>query len=754
MGVTDRMRRLIVATALLGICLASATARADGRGASRCTWGPITDVPAAQALLAKWVAATNLPPFEKDKSGLGIDRSSVRVILRFDQGAITLAWEIDDDCKPTAVTIDASPDYEGTRPDAAAVKQLAVSFGSVTVEQHLGARSFAAPHVRVLVLGVGAVLAGLLLLARRGRRALKMKLGVLAPLEFARLRGMSASSRIRLLGLVAIVVLLPYESAPAGNWLYADSVILLGVLPLMVFLWLAVSGFFGYGSPERSDWVALVPCLVGLIACEAFTLHSIEEIELHFYTGYLPDKNSILHPLFQMFMGRFAKDPYAFMMHLNGIMEAVAVLPLFLFVRHRTGSRLAAFVTAFFFALQPVTTRFAPTDGPYALIFLSWFSGLALLSAREIGGRQLFAGATLLAIAATCRLEGLLYLAASVLLLDVRAVIRAVSKSPLVAVLSASTAGVLVGVHWVACLPLDAIFTLTPHQTWPTDHLTWNSFRDSAFGPARNDLLFRVLIVVGALAGVVDRRLRIGLGAVLGSLLVILPMSQSGDSGILPLHRLVPVCGLQAIAAGVGAFWICNFVPARLKDNWTIISPALIVALYIFIAHRAELSVRYVFNEEFEMLRERLAPDGVPNTNCSLLSFSGVMDSDLHSAWQVVPGMHVLDCRKDDCRKEAEQGGCTYYFRSVSCYLLPYVEPAACAARGMTAEGDRLPCIEEECASLEKSLQLSPVDERTVYPHGVWGKGEMATRFPDEAGVGLYRVLAVKNTATVVLPTH
>src|SRR5262249_53908873 len=145
------------------------------------------------------------------------------------------------------------------------------------------------------------------------------------------------------------------------------------------------------------------------------TLHSIEEIELHFYTGYVPDKNSVVHPLFQAFIGRVAQDPYAFMMHVNAWMGALATVPLFVFTRQRTGSTSAAFLVACFFALQPVVIRFAPTDGPYSLMFLGWFSGLMLLSTEDGGARELVAGATLLGIAASCRMEGGLYLLASVL---------------------------------------------------------------------------------------------------------------------------------------------------------------------------------------------------------------------------------------------------------------------------------------------------------------------------------------------------
>jgi hypothetical protein len=732
----------VATTALLGICVAAAAAA--GSNSDSCVWGPIKDVQAGKVLLDNWATPMRLERFKR--WGVGIDGSSARVILEFEHGVLTLTWQLGKDCEPTAITIESSVDYEGPRPDEAAVRRLVADLQTVTTAQrlaevHSSPISLAMPTaswMTLIVVGAVSALCAVLALVLRFWRVPRMPLG-----------NVRVATLVWWLGVIDIVALLPYQSplsGPYNNWLHANSVVLLGVLPLIAFLWLTVSGFFGYGSPERSDWIALVPFLVGFVASEAFTLHSIEEIELHFYNGFLPDKNSIVHPLFQMFIGQFATDPYAFMTHVNGLMGALATLPLFLFVRHRTGSRLAGFVTAFYFALQPVVMRFAPTDSPYALIFLTWFSGLALLSTREIGARQLFAGATLLAIAATCRMEGPLYLVASVLLLDLRTLIRSLREHQLAAALAAGSVGALVGVHWWYCMPLHStgsVVTLNP-RLLPMDYLSWDTFRESLFGPVRSDPLFRVLIGFGAVAGVVNRRLRIGLGAALGSLVVVIPMTQSSDSGILTLHRLVPVCGLQAITAGVGAFWITSLILHRLRNNWITVAPAVIAALYIFVVHRGELGVRYAFNEEFDILRQQLAPNGAPNPQCSLLSFPSRMDSGLHWAGQVVPGMRVLNCWDDDCLKEARRGGCMYYFRPVTCYLRRAAVSAVCQARGITADGDHLPCIEYECAELEKALEFSVVEERTVYPHRVWGVGEMATRFPAEARIGLYRVLGTR----------
>src|SRR6185436_16438345 len=73
---------------------------------------------------------------------------------------------------------------------------------------------------------------------------------------------------VRLLGIAAIVLMLPFEPMPAegtvGDWLEVNSLALLGILPLMLFFWMALSGAFGYGSARRADWPALLVFLLAL----------------------------------------------------------------------------------------------------------------------------------------------------------------------------------------------------------------------------------------------------------------------------------------------------------------------------------------------------------------------------------------------------------------------------------------------------------------------------------------------------------
>src|SRR5690348_4764503 len=85
------------------------------------------------------------------------------------------------------------------------------------------------------------------------------------------------------------------------------------------------------GSSDRSrrtDWVALLPFVAGLIATEGFARHAPQEIEMYFYWGEFPGRHSVVHPLYEMFIQGLARDPYLLVMHVNGIIGALAVLPL------------------------------------------------------------------------------------------------------------------------------------------------------------------------------------------------------------------------------------------------------------------------------------------------------------------------------------------------------------------------------------------------------------------------------------------
>ena len=729
-GLRVLLRRSTTA-ALLGICLTSTAA--DGRGPSGCAWGPVNDVQAVQALLGAWAASTSLPPIGNDAWDISVDGGSTHVLLRFAPGSLTLDWNLDEQCEPVAITIQASADYAGTRPDAAAVKRLVASFRTVTVEQSTGPRpaNYAAPW-RWALSALGALLIGLLLLAGRRWRAAGTPVG-----------RVTTSDLIRLLGLVGIVALLPYQSTSNfGDWLGANHLVLIGILPLVAFLWLAVSGYFGYGSPRREDWPALIVFLLALGIREGYARHAIEEIEIHFFYGVFPNRHSVVYPLLQMFLQPLARDPYLFMMHVNGVLGALATLPLYMFVRQRTNSRVTAAWVASLFAIHPIIVQMAPTDGHYSLVLFTWFFGLALLTANDIGPRQMVGGATLLGIAATSRAEGSLFLLASLLLIDVGALFAAVRRHLGAAALSCGVVLGLLAIHVYFCFPGH----IRPGQQLPNigTFTLWDVVRAGLQSGDYNDRILVNLVAVGAIAGLLDRRLRIGLGAALGTLVVVWPVSMTTTGGFTILHRLVPVCALQVIAAGVGASWFTMWLPAKLRQHWATALPALAVALYLFAQHHHEVRDPNAVTDEFWMLRNQLAPGGVVNRDCTLLAFGRTMDTDIHNFEQVLPGMTVVRCEQEDCVGIASAGGCFYYLRDLSCYFAEDVTPPECIERGRTPAGDLFACIDPRCAQLERALELSPVEERTVDLYAVFNGLPDRPQSPRIVDIGLYRVIRAK----------
>ncbi len=531
---------------------------------------------------------------------------------------------------------------------------------------------------------------------------------------------------IRGAGLIAVVLISLYGAAARPDWTLA---ILFGVLPLVAFLWLIISGFFGYGAARRSDWVGLVPFCVALGVREIFTLHSVQEIEIQFAQGPI-GRHSVVYPLLQMFFLPLVRDPQWFTMHMNGVFGAVACLSLYLFVRHRFASRTAAFLCALFLAVHPLVARFSPTDGPYALCLATWFSGLALLSVRPLDARSMFSGSALLGIAATTRMEGSIYLIASLLILDPRGLIDGVRRHRgvagcaclVVAVQIAVQMAVLLRFHLAGGTPLSALI--------PSSELL---FYVAVWPAPYNDHVFMWLVLLGAASGVL-RTHRLGLVAYLAMLVVLAPLAESVWSTVA-LHRLIPACAVQTIVAGIGAYSLTAWLPATNRWRLVAVVPGVLAALYIFVEHRSDLTRPYVFTEEYDLVRRHLAPGGVPAADCTLMTLSAIVpqDIDIHDFGQVVPGVRILDCRRADCVAALSRGGCFYYVRSAAAYFHPAGVPASCAAVGAS-----LACLNEPSASFEKSVELQPVDLRTI---------DLLHTFPDRwqnyparAEVGLFRV--------------
>src|SRR5690349_15466753 len=141
------------------------TAISPGDGIAGCVWGPVTEAAAVQKVPEKWATATDLPPLDQPPWDLSLDGDTARLLLRFAKGTLTIAWRLDDACAPTAILVEPSTDYEGPRPDTAAVKRLEQDIRPLAVEAYGESRASRvyALLVRILAGGVamGLVAAGL-----------------------------------------------------------------------------------------------------------------------------------------------------------------------------------------------------------------------------------------------------------------------------------------------------------------------------------------------------------------------------------------------------------------------------------------------------------------------------------------------------------------------------------------------------------------------------------------------------------------
>lgn len=553
----------------------------------------------------------------------------------------------------------------------------------------------------------------------------------------SRVRATSAPTWMRAIGLLAIVVLLPYGvpwSGSGSEGSVANAAVLTGVFSIVAFLWLCATGTFGWASPRRSDWPAIPAFLLAIVMREGIARHAIGDNELYFFYGVFRHRHSVVHPLLGMFLQPLARDPYAWMMHVNGVLGALATLPLFLFVRRRTKREVNAFLVAVFFAVHPIIVQMAPTDLPYSLLFFAWFAGLALLSVDSIGARELIGGSVLLGIAATCRMEGTLFLAVSLLLLDLRHLVSAARAHRAAAWAGAGALVALVAVHAYFCLP--AHLTAGAPPPWDPPGF-WKTLRAGLLPYDYAHPLFCLLVVTGVVVGSREPQVRIGLGAGLGVLLVVWPFVDSTDaSSFLSRHRLVPACALQTIAAGVGAAWFARTLSFSHWWNWATLLPGLAIAFMMFDESRHEMTAPNALTDEFWMLREQLAPGGKVKQGCSLLSLGAREDTDLCDFSQVLPGMRFVRCEHEDCLRIASESGCYYYLRSLNCFYRKGGTPLQCRERGRTASGDHLPCMDPRCVQIESALGLSLVEERRVDVHGAFPD----IAYPRTADLGLYRV--------------
>ena len=543
---------------------------------------------------------------------------------------------------------------------------------------------------------------------------------------------------LRIGGVVAITGVIVFDALSRGGSVNENAIVSVGIFMLVAFLWLGASGLFGYGDADIDDWIGLVPFGIALLVREFLTLHSVEQIDIEFAQGPV-GRHSIVYPLLQLFFAPLVSDPHAFTMHLNGVFGSLAVLSAYLFVRERTGSRGAGLVCGLLLATHPVLARFSPTDGPYALLLFAWFWGLALLSASPLTERGLWAGTALLGIAATTRIEGVVLLIASVALVGRRHVLAAVRRAPDIALCALLIVAALITVQMYFLLP----FYLAGPGGLAAQISTLTQILEDTTSPLYDDHLLWWLTWIGVAAGIMSRRFRIGVFAMLAVPVMLLPALHAGE-WIVALHRMVPTCAMRTIAAGIGAYALLGWARFPNRWGWVVAAPGTVVAAFVLATHHADLSKPYVFNTEYDLVRRHLGPaGGVPN-DCALMTFSSLihMDLDLKSFEQVVPDRTVIDCGRADCVSQLRDGRCYYYVRSAASYFHENGIPPACAAadaNGTAADTDA--CLNPPTIAFEESVQLDVVEKRPIdldrtFPDA----GFPARGYPRNAAAGLFRV--------------
>jgi hypothetical protein len=145
---------------------------------------------------------------------------------------------------------------------------------------------------------------------------------------------------------------------------------------------------------------------------------------------------------------------------------------------------------------------------------------------------------------------------------------------------------------------------------------------------------------------------------------------------------------------------------------------------------------RYAFNAGFELLQEIRRDAAGTGSKCALLVDVPDIELGVVNPGASVPGMRIVDCDNPAvCLKEAEAGGCLYYFRNSWCYY------GATCVEADSAK-DR-PALKSACSELESSLKLEKIREMEVdfkksYP------GLACDSMPRAGVLGAYRVVSVR----------
>jgi hypothetical protein len=550
-----------------------------------------------------------------------------------------------------------------------------------------------------------------------------------------------------------------WDSAPAfaaarAAFLHEAVPTVLGFL-LTGALWLSLIGRLDRDPWGREDAWVLAPLLTALTLRLGVAPRSIEEIEIHLYDGILPTMHSYVVPLLGRALRGLPGDAHEHAFVAAGILGAWAVVPLYRFVTRRSGSVTAGLAAAMAFACHPILVRFAPTDAPYSLMLYALCVSLAALSAAT---PSVLGGALALAVAVSCRADGALWLPVVALLVGPdtwRALWDTQRRAVLVA---APLAASLMAVAWWSLIASQ----YTDERVIPTlaglipPISPWQVVGDTlAHGPGQLDTTveivarraWQILAALGALAGLLDRRLRWASAALVGALILATPYERFSWTWPVGLHRVVPPSAMLAVAAGGGLAALAAQA-RRLGTSATVaVRVAVIVAtLALALAAAPFLTRPWTFNVEWEMVRAALAPQGVEDPTCTVMGFGAKDrdDMDIHDFGQMLYGVDLYDCWRRDCVAEARAGGCHRYIRGLRCYAAADALSEACSEATLTAADARARCLLPECAAVEAALQLTPIEERTLVPAPTFEGAPMRVGYPAVAPVGVYDVVGVR----------
>jgi hypothetical protein len=502
-------------------------------------------------------------------------------------------------------------------------------------------------------------------------------------------------------------------------------------------------------SGRRAGFVIpmVVPLLMGALIRLLFVRHGNLEERLYFlptvtFPLEVADKHSLLFAGIKNAIVFTGFDPYAGLLALNTVVSVIMIIPFFMFVRARSGRVSAAYFSSLGLAIHPVIARFTCSDGHYSLLLFFWCCALVLLCDEKPGPFRVFAGIFLLTLAALMRIEGLIYIAATPLLLGMTAC-RAVVRRSLPFLLGALVMAAAIAFHYVTKLPTwgfeeGGLGGFVFHDSKNQFSLPWEFFSFLILSPMVVNLLWPLYFLLGLLpvfAALKDRELRWALGVFGAYILVALvktPAPDSLDPG--SIHRMIPGSMLRLMIYGAGATVVIDFF----KSTWSRrMAWEMLLALCVMtpLANLDFMKERFSFNADFELLGEIRRDAGLSGSKCTLLMVLPETDLGVKNPERAVPGMKIADCTNpESCIREAAAGGCVYYFRNTWCYLGTY---SMCPEY---LEGR--PKIINPCLILENSLELEKIREMEVdFKSSYPGVGSEKCR--DKGVLGAYRVVSV-----------